>query len=248
MQIPTVKAERRTTSGTKHNRKLRAQGMMPGVLYGRGKDNINLTLPSGTIEHLIATDTHVVEIDVEGAKTHAMVRAIQRDSLGSNIEHIDFTRLELDDEVRVNLPLNFVGTARGTQHGGVMQVMRGEIPLYCKARNIPKHLDVDVTHLEVDDMLRYKDIKLPEGAKLAANPEWVVTSCREPRVIVETVATPDAAAAAAPGAPGAAPAAAGAAAPAAAGAKGAAAPAAAGAKGAAPAAAAAPAKGAPAKK
>ncbi|CAG1770261.1 partial 50S ribosomal protein L25, partial [uncultured bacterium] len=82
MAIPALKAEVRTTVGTKQNRKLRAEGKLPGVLYGKGKENVNLLLDSLAVKKLMHDAEHVVELDLAGAKSHALMRAAQMDHFG----------------------------------------------------------------------------------------------------------------------------------------------------------------------
>lgn len=235
MQIPTVKAEPRSASGSKLVRKLRAEGKVPCVLYGKGKENENLQLASSDIEKLIHDTAHVVQLDIAGKKTHALLRAMQRDRVEDELQHLDLLRIELSDQVRVRIPLLFVGTSKGAAHGGVQEVLRGDVDLHCPAQVVPKQIVVDVSALDIGDAVRLRDLKLPEGATLVDKPDRISVHVTHPRKAEETAAaTPEAAAA---GAAPAAGAAAGAAAPAAAAGKGAA-PAAAPAKGAAPAAAA----------
>lgn len=211
MAIPALKAERRTLSGTKNNRSLRAQGKVPAVLYGKGKENVNIALDTGAVNKLMHDAEHVVELELDGTKSHALLRAAQRDYLGDNIEHLDLTRVDLNDEVRVNLPLRWVGTPKGSNQGGVLEVIRAGIALSCKASNIPKYIETDVSAVELNQSIFYKDIKLPAGSKLIPRADLLVAICRVPRVIeVAAPAAGEAAAAgAAPaaGAAGAAPAA-----------------------------------------
>src|SRR5690606_8429046 len=105
MQIQALKAERREHSGTKAMRKLRANGGLPGVLYGRGNENINLSFNYRDIEKLVKDASHVVELDIGGEKQPALVRALQRDFLGDYLQHIDFVRIDLQSKVRLRLPL-----------------------------------------------------------------------------------------------------------------------------------------------
>ncbi len=181
MDIRTVSAQRRTALGSKAMRKARAAGNTPGVIYGKGDENVNLLLDSRTVDSLIEESAHVVELDIGGEKQHALIRAIQRDYLGDSITHIDFVRVALDDEVRARLPIRFVGTARGTAHGGLLEVLRGEVAIYCQASAIPRQIEVDVTQLDVGDAIRFRDLSLPAGARLVLNPKGLVVACTQAR-------------------------------------------------------------------
>ena len=209
MQIPALKAERRDISGTKAMRKLRANGGLPGVLYGKGAENVNLSFSYKDIDKLIKEASHVVELDIAGDKQHALVRGLQRDHLGDHLHHIDFIRISLDEKVKLKLPLNFVGTPRGAAHGGLLEVLRGEVEVLCPASSIPKHVEVEVTKLEVGDSVKFKDLDIPEGAELIPNPDGIVVKCAQARRAAALTAAEEAKAAAAtvPSAKGAPPAA-----------------------------------------
>ena len=213
MQIPALKAERRDISGTKAMRKLRANGGLPGVLYGKGAENINLSFKYADIEKLVRDASHVVELEVSGDKMPALVRGLQRDFLGDNLHHIDFIRISLDEKVKLKLPLKFLGTPRGAAHGGLLEVMRGEVEVLCPASNIPRYVEVEVAGLEVEESVKLKDLNIPEGAELIGNPETIAVKCAQARRAAALTAAEEAqatasAAASVPSAKGAAPAAA----------------------------------------
>ncbi|MBK8206421.1 MAG: 50S ribosomal protein L25 [Planctomycetes bacterium] len=203
MKIPALKAERRAVSGTKAMRKARAEGRMPGVLYGRGKDNQNLLFSSKDIQLLVHDAAHVVKLDMGGEEQYALMRALQRDFLGDEIQHIDFVRIELSDKVRLRIPLTFRGTPKGATHGGMLEVSHGDVEVHCPADRIPKDIEVEVTNLDVGDAIHFGELKLPEGADLVAKPSLVVVKCAHARRAEEDLVPAVGAAAAVPSATGA---------------------------------------------
>lgn len=208
MQIPALKAESRGVSGTKAMRKARAEGRLPGVLYGRGQDNQNLLFETRDILKLIESETHVVKLNVGGAEQYALVRALQRDFMGDELQHIDFVRIDLSEKVRLRIPITFIGTPKGATHGGLLEVSNGDVEVRCPADRIPKHLEVEVVHLDVGEAVHFSDLKLPEGAELLQNPSLVVVKCAHARRAEDLTPAVGAAAAvpSATGAPAAAPA------------------------------------------
>jgi large subunit ribosomal protein L25 len=192
-------------------RKARAEGHMPGVLYGKGQDNVNLLFAARDIEGLVKNEDHVVQLEMDGRAEYALMRALQRDHMGDVIQHIDFVRVDLADKVRVLIPLSFLGTPKGASHGGLLEVSHGEVEIKCPVDRIPKHLEVEVTQLEVDESIALKDLKLPQGAEPLLRPDTIIVKCSQARrADLEEAAV---AAAAAPGAAAAADAAAAAAVP-----------------------------------
>jgi large subunit ribosomal protein L25 len=179
--IPVLKASRRTLSGTKHMRKLRAVGRLPGVIYGHGKECINLELETRDIQKLLDDSSHVIELELDGEKQYVLLRALQRDHLGDNLHHIDFARLKLTDMVKLRVPLSFVGTPKGASTGGLLEVLNGEVEIRCPADRIPQSIEIDVSVLDVGENIFFKDVPLPEGAELLPNPEGIVVKCAQAR-------------------------------------------------------------------
>jgi large subunit ribosomal protein L25 len=179
--LPSLTAKRRTLSGTKNMRRLRTQGEMPGVLYGHGKETINVQLATRDVQKLLDTASHVVELDLEGEKQHVLFRALQRDHLGDELQHIDFVRLNLSDMVRLRVPMTFVGTPKGASMGGLLETLHGEVEMKCPADRIPRMIEVDVSVLGVGDNIHFKDLPLPEGAELIQNPDAIVVKCTKAR-------------------------------------------------------------------
>lgn len=200
MKAPTLAASRRENSGTKAMRKLRAAGELPGVLYGKGAENLNLKFSYAQVEKLVHNANHVVELDIGGTKQHALMRGLQRDGFGNLLQHVDFMRIDLSEKIRLLIPLRFLGTPKGAAHGGLLEVMHSDVPVLCPAENVPTYIEVEVTHLDVTDAVRYKDLKLPEGAELNVNPEFVVVKCAHARRAEELEPAPVPGAPAAPGA------------------------------------------------
>jgi large subunit ribosomal protein L25 len=181
MDIPTVTATRREQSGTNKMRRLRAEGKLPGVMYGKKKDNVNLTFSYDQVAKLVKDSSLVVDLDVDGEKQTVLMRGLQRDHLGDNFHHVDFLRIELTEKVRLRLPINFVGTPIGAATGGLLEIMHGGVDCLCPADRIPKRLEVMVVDLNVDDSIQFKDLKLPEGAELLQNPDAIVIKCAKAR-------------------------------------------------------------------
>lgn len=248
-QMVDLAAEPRSTRGKGPAYQMRLKGKIPGIVYGGKGDPENVQVDErtfGKIYYQGALLQTLVMLDIAGKKTRVLPRAIQVDPVSDRPIHVDFLRLEPGARVRIAIPVRFRGqeNSPGLKLGGVVNLVRHEIEIYCSADNIPDYIEGDLDGLEIGDSLHINDFKLPEGVKTVIQRNFTVASIAPPTTYVEEtpVAGPAEAgvaegAAAVEGAEGAA--AAGAAAPAA----GAAAPAAGAAAPAAGAAAAAPAKG-----
>jgi large subunit ribosomal protein L25 len=247
----------RTTSGKGAATKLRARGKVPGVCYGASPaGRIDPTPIEVDVKALRAAldpvrkQNTVIELTIDGngsgsRQLHALVKDYQVDAIRRDITHVDLLAIDPDKEVRAEVPLDFVGKPKGAIDGGQLRIVLRRLEVRAKPSEIPVKLPVDVSALEIGDVIHVSAVMLPPGVTSVTGRDLAVVTCAAPEEEKVTEAAPTAeAAAAAAGAAAAAAPAAGAAAPAA-GAKAAAAPAA-GAKDAKAAPAAA--KGAPAAK
>jgi len=279
MEVGKLTVSLRGSSGKGAARKLRAQGKVPGVCYGASESGRIEPLPitvdvkqlRGALDPVRKRNT-VISLTIEGgaaARTlHALVKDVQVDLLRHDVTHVDLLAIDPNKEVRADVPIEFIGKPKGAIDGGQLRIVLRALGVRAKPSDIPVKLSVDVSPLEIGDVIHVSAIALPAGVTSVTGRDLAVVTCAAPEA-EEKVETAEGAlvegAAAVPGAPavpGAAPAAGAAGAPAAGAAgaapgkdaKGAAAAPGKDAKGAAPAAAAAPAKdakaapGKPAKK
>jgi large subunit ribosomal protein L25 len=252
-----IAAQPRERAGKGAARAVRRTGRVPGVIYGEKAPPTLIDLDPKAVQAEIDKPgffTRVFDVDIAGKVQRALARDIQLHPVTDRPEHVDFMRVGATTRIRVGIPVKFVNQDKspGLKRGGVLNVVRHTIEVYCRVDNIPQVFSIDLDGLDIGDSIHISKVKLPEGVKpTITTRDFTIAAVAAPSVLKtaeEEAAEAAAAAAAAPvegaaAAPGAAPAAgapaaAGAAAPAAAGAKGAAPAAAAGAKpGAAPAAA-----------
>ncbi len=226
--IIDLQAEPRKRSGTGAMGALRREGLIPAVLYGRGRENANLEVHAKTFNKIVehsASDNILVTLKIEGASGDqlALVQEMQHDHLKGGILHIDFHAIREDEEIHADVPVDLVGTPEGLKEGGVLEYIHHAIEVRCLPKDLPEKLTFDVTHLKLNDAVHVHEIKLPEGVRTRLGADVVIALVAEPKVEAEPVpaaAVPAegaaaAAAGAAPAAGAAAPAAGAAAAPAA---------------------------------
>jgi len=231
VQMPSLKTQPRKAAGKSEARRLRRQGLVPAVAYGKGLPSTPIAVPPKEVATILKSElgqNTVVELEVDGKKILAMVREYTVHPVARSLEHVDFIEVKLDKPVDVQVPLFATGKAIGVTEGGVLRIVYRTVPVRCLPDRIPAKLTAEVTHLALGMHVSTQELKLPEGVTVRLPPEQTLIAVVAPEKeeVVEPVPG-------APGAPGAVPVAG-----AAPGAPGAAAPAA----GAAPAAEAAPAK------
>jgi large subunit ribosomal protein L25 len=243
-------AEARAKAGKGAARAVRRTGKIPGVIYGDKQEPVLVSVDAKELRLALAKKgffTQLCDLTVDGKKHLVLPRDVQVDPVFDRPEHADFLRVSEKTIIRVGVPLRTVNekASPGLVKGGVLNLIRHEVEVYCKATDIPEEFVADLSGLDVGQTVHISALKLPAGIKPVQQGDFSIITIVAPSALKSDEETATAAATPAEGAAapaeGAAAPAAGAAAPAAA-AKGAAAPA----KGAAP--AAAPAKGGEKKK
>ena len=167
-----IQAEVREGSGRADSRKLRRLGRVPAIVYGGGKDPSAITLERNSLVQQMAQEafyTSILNVKLGSRVQPVVVKEVQRHPAKSTVLHLDFQRVVEDQEIRMNVPLHFLGeeVAIGVkQGGGKVSHLRTDVEVVCLPRFLPEYLEVDISALELDEMLYLSDIKLPEGVTL----------------------------------------------------------------------------------
>jgi large subunit ribosomal protein L25 len=187
----TLPAQKRDGTGKGVARKLRTAGRVPAVLYGRDLEPVHLSLEVREAEHLfhsISVDNTIVELAVEGEKEayQTLIREIQVHPLRLSLTHVDFLRIQAGVTVDVNVPLHLVGIPEGVKNsGGVLEQVIHDLAVRCIPSKIPQSIDVDVTHLDINESLHIYDIEFEEGVEVMVEQKRTVCSVAIPKVIEE---------------------------------------------------------------
>ena len=171
----TLNCEKREETGTLRMRRMRQEGKIPAVVYGRG-ENVALTLSEKEINAVIRAGSPIVEL--AGVETSAaMIREIQWDAFGQNVLHLDLARIDASKSVELTLNIELVGVAPGSKNGGTVRQLLQEIEILCPATKVPDKLQLKINDLELGGSITVGDIPLPEGAKLITEADGVVVQC-----------------------------------------------------------------------
>ena len=187
MEQVLIKADKRNSTGKGVARKLRAAGRIPAVLYGTNVEPVSITVSAREWENITRHMKRNVIIDMEiqeGAaidKRPVMVKEIQRDGLGTNIMHIDFFQVSMEQTVEVEVPIHLTGKSKGEVLGGIIDVHLRSIRVECLPNQIPEQIVLDVTELDIGDSVHISDISLP-GVKLVEHAEIAILSIIPPTV------------------------------------------------------------------
>lgn len=179
-----LSASVRNAHGKGVARKLRAQGKIPGIVYGRGKDNVMLALDPGELRKAMDPARKLntfFQLAVEGSDAESCIIAdYQMDPVRDEFLHVDFLRVDPEVEVFVKIPVRYTGRSVGVVAGGKLKTTRREVRIAAKPGSIPVEMLVDVTPLQGGEKLRFADIPL-QNARLLENPEIVVALVEAPK-------------------------------------------------------------------
>ncbi len=174
-----LNVSKREALGTSNTRRLRNAGQIPAVLYGHGQDNVNLAIPAIEVESAIRQGTKV--IDITGAvKDSVLINEVQWDPFGSEVLHVDLTRVSADEAVDVTLVVELRGDAPGLKQGGVVEHLVHEIEIQCPAGEIPDGLSVSVNELNLNESITAGEVEIPASATLVSPADQVIVQCTEP--------------------------------------------------------------------
>jgi large subunit ribosomal protein L25 len=178
-QTAQVTAQPRSELGSRANKRLRSTGMLPGVIYGHKEDVIPVTLPKKDVVIHLNRGAHLFDLALGGKSEKVLVKEVQYDHLGSEVIHIDFARVSLDEKVELTVPLELKGTPAGEADGGVLQQIISELEIECLVTDIPDKITANVAEMKLDDVLHIKDLKLPTGVKVMQDEDLIVATVKE---------------------------------------------------------------------
>jgi large subunit ribosomal protein L25 len=174
-----VSAKSRTELGSRNMKKLRDQGLLPGVVYGHKQAILPVTVNRKELTNYMNHGAHLFELDVEGKPETVLIKEAQYDHLGIHLIHVDFTRVSLTEKVKVKVPLELRGTPKGEAEGAKLQQLIAELEVECVVVSIPEIIRHSVADMEKDSVLHIKDIKLPADVRCLQDGELLVAMCRE---------------------------------------------------------------------
>jgi large subunit ribosomal protein L25 len=192
----TLNAQAREASGKNANRRLRREGLVPGIIYGGHGDNLTISIPHNELERNLEHEafySRVITVKIGKKKEEAILKALQRHPAKAKLLHLDLQRVVAGEAISVHVPLHFVGEEESPgirQSDGVIEHHRNEIEITCLPRNLPEYIEVDVSGLDVDESIHLSEVTFPEGVEsvdLTHEHDITLISMHHPRVEEEPV-------------------------------------------------------------
>ena len=196
MEQIKLKASLREGAGKEKAKKMRESGQIPAVVYHRGESPVPVIIDDKEMRRILHAsegENVLISLTIEkdkkkGART-VIIKEIQNDPVKRDILHVDFNEISMTEKITVDVELVAVGEAVGVkQEGGMLDHPLREVKIQCLPGDIPKHIDVDVSGLKLNDSLHVKDIKVSDKIKILNDPELLIFQVKIHEEKVETEA------------------------------------------------------------
>jgi len=202
-QQAKLTAQKRTHAGRNAVKKIKAEGLVPAIVYGAKQETTMLQVPGRDLSEVFshaAGENILVQLEIQDGEnktnTLALIQEVQHDPVKKAILHVDFQAISATEKVVVEVPIVAFGDPIGVRtFGGLLEHILRSFDVECYPKDLPEVIEVDVSHLNVGDSLHVKDLPLPEGVVAVTDGEQTVVAVVEPRVEAEEPVAGEAAAA-----------------------------------------------------
>ena len=188
------------STGTRSSRRLRAEGLVPGIVYGLGQDSVTVAVEWPALRKALTTEAGVnalLTLDIDGEQQLSIVKDIQRHPTRRNVIHVDYIRIDANAEVEVEVPVVLLGEAKNvTAVSGMVDQTMFALTVLSKPDSIPTELSFDISELEVGETVTVADIALPSGVRTEIEGEDTIASALVTRSTLESMREEEAEAAA----------------------------------------------------
>jgi large subunit ribosomal protein L25 len=180
-----VTAQNRQETGKNVNRRLRVKGLIPGVLYGKAKKPVPVSVSPKEIGSILRSKTGentLFDLDLDGSRRTVILKEFQLEPIKGALLHADFYEVALDKPLQVNVHVELVGTPVGVKvQGGIVDWVTRELEIESLPRDIPEKITVDISNLEIGKHVRVADIQVPDKVKILTEPDIVIAHVVAPR-------------------------------------------------------------------
>ncbi|MGD9010060.1 MAG: 50S ribosomal protein L25/general stress protein Ctc [Desulfobacteraceae bacterium] len=181
-----LKAQPRTTKGNGPARAMRRDGRIPAVLYGPKSEPNMISIGARDLDNILKQGSigrSIINLEIDGVKgtTAAMVKEMQTHPMSQNVLHIDFYKVDMTRKIKVNVPVITTGISAGVELGGMLQIIRRELEVYCLPNLIPQAITIDITDLEIGDSVHVNDIEAEGDVEIPHDVDFTVLTILSPK-------------------------------------------------------------------
>lgn len=195
METVLVQAQMRNEQTKGFNSRVRREGFVPGVLYGKEVENTSVLVPEKEIEKIIAKsgENAFARISLHKDNGHqeynVILKEVQRHPFKGTLVHLDFYQVSMSEKLNTVVPVSLVGESIGAAEGGIVQQQLREISVRCLPGDIPGSIEVDITNLQIGDSITAADVQISDKVEIVEDPNTVVVSVSAPRAEEEAEKT-----------------------------------------------------------
>ncbi len=185
MERLSLEAELRKETGKGHARRMRREGYVPAVLYGKERDSVSLKISEKVLSGSLRSNA-IIDLTIKSGrkkdKAVVMIKDLQKDVIKGHLIHADFHEISLEEKMIASVSLHLIGEPAGVKEGGILSQALREVDVECLPTDIPSWLEVDISHLEVGDSLNVSEIETPEGVTIVTEGDETVVSVVLPTI------------------------------------------------------------------
>jgi len=186
LEIMNLKATLRETVGNGPSRALRREGKVPAILYGPKTEPVKLTIDKMDLEPIFkggAVAQKLLKLDIDGVDgtTNVMVKEIQKHPVSHNLLHLDLYQVSMDQKIKVMVPVVTTGKCVGVEMGGMLQIIRRELEVFCLPDQIPENITIDITDLDIGGSFHVEDLQLEGDVEVSADVNFTILTILSPK-------------------------------------------------------------------
>jgi large subunit ribosomal protein L25 len=172
-----LKAELRKNTGSSEAAKVRKSGRIPAVVYGHKEETVAISLDAHNLIEGLHHGHRVMDVEIDGKQQKMIIKDVQYDHYGREILHVDLMRVDVTEAIKVSVPIELKGVAKGTHEGGIIEVHTDHLEVECMVTEIPNSIVVNIKDVGVGDTVHASDVELPPGVKLVSDPSSLLITC-----------------------------------------------------------------------
>jgi len=188
--MSNLKAIKREKTSSGSNSKLRADGLIPAILYGGKDPNQNISVEKKAVKNIVNSETFlskVLELDIDGKKEKVIPREVAFHVVSEEPIHIDFMRIIAGKKIILEIPVKFINhpDSPGLKRGGVLNIVRRKVELKCPGETIPDDITIDLAGTDIGTSIKISSVKLPENVVPTIDRDFVIATVAAPTVMKE---------------------------------------------------------------
>src|SRR6056297_491177 len=180
----SIEVKKRDETGKGVARKLRRNGLIPGVVYGHNREPQALTVDPDDLKGKINSNA-IIDLNIDGEEETVMIKDFQKDVIKEAIIHVDFQQISMDETISITVPIKLVGDAPGVREGGVLQQLMRDVDIEVLPTNIPDEIELNIDDLTLSDSLEVGDLDIPEDVNVLNSPDDVIVTVVAPSEEIE---------------------------------------------------------------